>query len=1521
MSSRPLARALAAVAAVGSGAITAAVAIVVAGAVVAGAVLAGAVFGATASGPAPDRAPHLLVVAAEDASAAELSRAGTEVVARYAAFTVVEAAGEDAERLRRAGAELRDDMRAVRIGGRSLDPAADRAPLVSKGERPSGPGLALVQFVGPIKDGWLERLRKTGVRVVTYMAQNAYLVHGSGEQLGRLGDLVGSDPAVRAVVPYTVADKLGAGVGRGAGVEQGPDVEPGPGVDPSPGAGPATEQRLAVQTLSGADGASARVETAGAGRELRDASAVGPFRTQFVELGAARAADIARDPGVVSIQRAIEPRLRDERASQIVADSLNGGDPLVPTGPGYLPFYDALGLGPATFPFTVDVTDEGLDSGTTATSHPDLHEQGALAQPSRIGYADNFTADADGKDCGGHGTINAGIIGGYNDATGSGGAGAVEDAEGYNHGLGVAPRSKVGGSKIFRCADGAFNLTGSFTALTANAYAKGARISSNSWTADVGGAYTADSQEYDRLVRDADAGTAGNQQMVEVFAAGNAGRTGANTLGSPATAKNVISVGASEGVRASGTDGCGATDAQADDARDLAIFSSRGPTDDGRVKPDVVGPGTHIVGARPQHTEYNGSGVCNAAFPAGSTLYSLSSGTSHSTPVLAGMAAVLREWYRQKKGGGTAVPSPALTKAVLAGSATDAAGGEGVGGNHPNQNQGWGLANLRRALDSGPRFFHDQDEVLGASGTTFRRTFAVQSTAQPVRVTMAFTDSFGPTTGNSYVNDLNLRVAAGSGTFKGNVFAGGRSVTGGSADPRNNLESVYLPAGTSGNFTVEVTGANIAGDGVPGNADPTDQDFAFTVSNAAEAAAPVLSEETASVAERAGDGDGAVEPGEGFSLSEEIKNVGTAAATGVAGTLAGPAQVSIDDASAAWPNLAPGQSAANSDPLAGSLSAGAPCGTPVALSLQVSGSGGSGFTQPVLLDTGRTGPMTERESSDVPRAIPDNDPTGVTSTLAVAQAGPIKDLDVRIESLTHTWVGDLRIELTAPDGTVATLLDRPGGVNNGDDNLFATVLDDEATTSIGAGGTAAPYSGVFQPQVDPLSKFDGKPSQGSWTLRVSDLSPQDVGSLTAWGHDTRVAECSPMPASPPGPIAGLTARGAPASVVLDWGDAASASEYEVFRRNPDGSYPATATASPAASQLTDRARVGGVAYCYKVRALDGGRPGPLSDEVCATALPLPPRGIAALTATSGPGSVALDWADTASASGYEVFRRNPDGTYPPTATASPAASQFTDTGRLAGVAYCYKVRAVNAGGAGPLSGEVCAAAAAEPPGAITGLSAAGQPLAIRLSWAEAPTATKYYVFRRNEFGYPWLPTATVTASRHDDPGRTAGVQECYKVEAVNAAGSGPLSDEACATPLSAGDGGSGGGGGGGPGGDPKIPVLPILDLSAAPRSIAVDARGRFSYGFRATPAAGGSLTMTTVKALASAAPRKRKLVLVHKRFTVPASGRVKLRAKLGKQALRVLRRTRKLGASTVVELGARSAKRRVTLHAPRRKRR
>jgi len=1048
---------------------------------------------APAQSARPDKGLRLLVVPATPEGSAALARTDARVVARYESFSLVEAGSADGKRLVRAGADRRDDMWTVETAAGEIDPLSERSSLAGKEAPERDETLALVQFVGPPKETWLERLRATGVRVVTYQAENAYVVHARGRAVDRLAALQGGDPAVRAVSVLTAADKLEERSSR-SGV-------------------------FAVTTVSGGAGEEARDEATQAGPAAGAPVTVGALRTDYRALSAAEAAQLAREPGVVALEAYAEPELFDERAAQIVAGNLTGS--FAPTAPTYLGWLVDPARIPdtTTFNFAIDVTDEGLDNGANPSAHPDFRTLGSGA--SRVSYLTDYTSDPgnDVRDCGGHGTNVASIAAGYNTVSS---APEYEDSSNFNHGLGVAPFARVGASKIFEC-DGDFSSSWTPAALAAAAYAGGARISNNSWgtgSLSSWGDYSARSAAYDQAVRDARPGggaDAGNQQLVEVFAAGNDGEGNPNfpdegygTISAEGSAKNVITVGAAEGVRASGTDGCGTPNSEANSARDIVSFSSRGPTDDGRLKPDLVAPGTHVTGAAPQHAGYSGDGVCNK-FITGSTWYSLVSGSSQAAPQVSGAAALVRSWYRRTQG---ADPSPALTKALLVNSATDLAGGQNGKGDTiaagPNTDQGWGRVNVGNAFDATVREYRDQlpADLLGASGESRVRTYSVPDPGRPVKVTLAWTDAPGPTSGSPVVNNLDLVVAAGGRTYKGNTFEGAFSRTGGAADPRNNVESVYLPAGASTRLSVTVRGTAISGDGVPGVGDGTDQDFALVVSNGDELApAPVLATEPAAIddAPPGGDDDGALEPNEQFGLDQEIRNHGDGPATGISGTMNGGASLTFAQPTSTYPDAGPGAASSNTTQFAGTLAPAAVCGADVSATLSLTTDQGSQDV-PVVLPTGLPGPPVGLSKTHAPAlAIPDDSAAGVTSTLNIANPGRIKDLDVSIPQLTHGWVGDLVIELTGPDGTTVRLADHPGGPDNSGKNFVDTVFDDEAPQNISSG--AAPYTGSFRPQNDELSRFDGKDKQGDWRLRVRDLFEGDTGTLTSWGTSTRSAVC------------------------------------------------------------------------------------------------------------------------------------------------------------------------------------------------------------------------------------------------------------------------------------------------------------------------------------------------------------------------------------------------------------------------------
>ncbi len=149
-------------------------------------------------------------------------------------------------------------------------------------------------------------------------------------------------------------------------------------------------------------------------------------------------------------------------------------------------------------------------------------------------------------------------------------------------------------------------------------------------------------------------------------------------------------------------------------------------------------------------------------------------------------------------------------------------------------------------------------------------------------MTLAWTDAPGSTTGNAFNNDLDLTVVVGGNVYKGNVFSGPSSISGGSADPRNNVESVFLPAGITGPFAVIVTAANINSNGVPGNAVRPRPGLRPRRLQCRGGSLP-------GPGGPVGDDHGrqpGIDPNECHDLTLTLKNWGTAAATNIVATLA-----------------------------------------------------------------------------------------------------------------------------------------------------------------------------------------------------------------------------------------------------------------------------------------------------------------------------------------------------------------------------------------------------------------------------------------------------------------------------------------------------------------------------------------------------------------------------------------------------------------------------------------------------------
>jgi hypothetical protein len=497
---------------------------------------------------------------------------------------------------------------------------------------------------------------------------------------------------------------------------------------------------------------------------------------------------------------------------------------------------------------------------------------------------------------GGHGTHTSGSIVGNGIRSGSDPSTDSYPATSYT---GVAPKAGFVFQSIMT-STGGLAVPADLNTLFQTPYNDGARVHSNSWGAPVRGVYTTESQELDQFVWN-------HKDMVITYSAGNAGGDGrytsgtscvssgqpidgvidSDSIGSPGTAKNCITVGASENYRpdfvyefpqndctpSGGTQTSwgwfGGTclftanpifsDPMANNANGLGAFSSRGPTDDNRLKPDLVAPGIAIISTRTDLNQaYQQWGKCN--IPGALQPYYITlGGTSMSNPLTAGAATLVRQYYSDgwhpnasritnaaPVGGDGFNPSSALVKATLITGAWDMRPGQyGSGGatqelppfwdstsDFPNQAEGFGRVDLEASLFTGSGFgqhasrdLEVHDVTPGLQTGQFQDfTFPVGTSADDLTVTLTWTDPPAVSgAGIKLVNDLDLTVTApGGGTV---YFPNGVDRTSG-VDHRNNVERAIITAPAPGVWTARVSGFNVPGNASPGS---TTQPFALVI--------------------------------------------------------------------------------------------------------------------------------------------------------------------------------------------------------------------------------------------------------------------------------------------------------------------------------------------------------------------------------------------------------------------------------------------------------------------------------------------------------------------------------------------------------------------------------------------------------------------------------------------------------------------------------------------------------------------
>lgn len=419
----------------------------------------------------------------------------------------------------------------------------------------------------------------------------------------------------------------------------------------------------------------------------------------------------------------------------------------------------------------VALADSGLGNGQMDDPHPDLRSR--PGQMPKVIMLKSWTDREKPDDTNGHGTHMAATIAG---------TGAASDGKF----TGLAPGASIYFQAILN-SEGKPAPPTDLARLFQPAYDAAARIHVNGW----GGkdnAYLPGTAQIDAFTRQ-------HPDFLVIFGAGNGGPQ-QGTLTSEANSKNALVVGASEGVRP-------AFGPNEDNAIQTARFSSRGPTPDGRTKPDLVAPGSGIISAASPMIKSN-----FAANP----LYTRMQGTSMAAAVIGGAAALLREYFQKEENLNS--PSSALLKAALVNGAQPI----------PGEGAGFGRLDLARtvlALKEKSFLYQDEKSPL-LEGESRSYTFSIIDQTEPLVATLAWTDPPAvPGVAKTLVNDLDLVVTAPD----GRTYLGNDNYLKGNKDDQNNIERVVIPAPQPGTYTIEVKAGKLAGKLKPG-ASPA-QDFAL----------------------------------------------------------------------------------------------------------------------------------------------------------------------------------------------------------------------------------------------------------------------------------------------------------------------------------------------------------------------------------------------------------------------------------------------------------------------------------------------------------------------------------------------------------------------------------------------------------------------------------------------------------------------------------------------------------------------
>lgn len=725
---------------------------------------------------------------------------GTEIES-YDAFVVVEASPAIAKTLARTfPVEDISDQYRIPMAGGEADPLA-KAPRAATAAHRAAPGESLdvgphhyiVQFVGPIKPAWLTAVRRSGATIRNPFGGFAYVVRADQATVDKLRALT----VVRWVGHLAHADRVASNLGS---AERATPV-PLPRRKAVPGA-------LVAETFGPED--VPRVATAARGLGFSVLHADKQARAITLEYRGAdmreKVSQLSAVHGVRFIRERVLPRTSNNIATGIMHNAFTATNANGPhlAGSGEI----------------VAVCDTGLDTGDASTIHPDfagrvLAIKSYPITPDWSSFITNPGANDGPADFdSGHGTHVAGSV--LGDGTASRNGPALIRGHAHKARLvfqAIEQEMKWKPNAPPELSGDRYILAGiptNMKPLFQFAYDQGARIHSNSWGGGDPGAYDRQCEQFDDFVWR-------HKDFCFIISAGNDGtdkdgdgKINPTSVTSPGTAKNCITVGACENLRTEfNAEKYGdwwpkdfpvapfRSDPMANNAERVVAFSSRGPTVDGRTKPDVVAPGTFILSTRSSRIAPNN--FAWAAYPPNKSAYFHMGGTSMATPLTAGAVALMREFLRTTRG--LASPSAAMLKALLIAGAQRLPG-TSAASDVLDSDQGYGRVDLDRSLKS---VLLTTEGAALRTGQRSSNSLAVASTGKTLRIVLAYSDF----PGERLVNNLNLIVTDPTGKwYVGNQRTAATSDV--TMDSTSNVELVQVANAKKGAWAIDVVASNVA---------------------------------------------------------------------------------------------------------------------------------------------------------------------------------------------------------------------------------------------------------------------------------------------------------------------------------------------------------------------------------------------------------------------------------------------------------------------------------------------------------------------------------------------------------------------------------------------------------------------------------------------------------------------------------------------------------------------------------------